>query len=258
MWSDKNHLFLNTNSINPSASILSLCTTCLPLKWKKKYSCSYLGPASSLLLCLQLIPNLYSSTFILQVFPYSPAFALWTYTSPESFLLEYKHISVSTTILKHTDTFYFTFLSSYHPISLLPFTAKFLKEDCLEFCLHCLTSHSLTHSNSSFIPDFTLKHFSRISPVSSFLPEPIINREFSACNLHYLLATLTQLTTSSTWNIIFSRLRWPHTYLIFLLPTCSFSICFADSLPSTRHLKVPKIMSWVLFSITDHIYTNWL
>lgn len=129
MWSDKNHLFLNTNSINPIASILSLCTTCLPLKWKKKYSCSYLGPASSLLLCLQLIPNLYSSTFILQVFPYSPAFALWTYTSPESFLLEYKHISVSTTILKHTDTFYFTFLSSYHPISLLPFTAKFLKED---------------------------------------------------------------------------------------------------------------------------------
>ena len=66
---------------------------------------------------------------------------------------------------------------------------------------------ALTHSNSSFIPDFTLKYLSRISPMSSFLPEPIINREFSARNLHYLLATLTQLTTSSTWNIIFSRLR---------------------------------------------------
>lgn len=259
MWSDKNHLFLNTNSINPIASILSLCTTCLPLKWEKKYSCSYLGPASSLLLCLQLIPNLYSSTFILQVFPYSPAFALWTYTSPESFLLEYKHISVSTTILKHTHT--------HSTLHSFPVTTQFLcshsqqsswRKTCLEFCLHCLTSHSLTHSNSSFIPDFTLKHFSRISPISSFLPEPIINREFSARNLHYLLATLTQLTTSSTWNIIFSRLRWPHTYLIFLLPTCSFSICFAASLSSTRHLKVPKIMSWVLFSITEHIYTNWL
>ena len=225
---------------------------------KKKYSCSYLGPASSLLLCLQLIPNLYSSTFILQFFPYSPA--LWTYTSPDSLLLEYKHISVSTTILKHTHTHILLYIPFQLPPNFsAPIHSKVAEARVVSNSVFTASPLiALTHSNSSFIPDFTLKYLSRISPMSSFLPEPIINREFSARNLHYLLATLTQLTTSSTWNIIFSRLRWPQAYLIFLLPTSSFSICFAGSLSPTRHLKVPKVMSWALFPITDHVYTNWL